>query len=148
MGKIRRVTVLFVVLATLLLAVPASAAECGPVRGVATLQVFDTTTAPFAEGVAVVRFGGEWQVVPITEPSFTSTPGGLVIEQEWSFDEGTVTFQETSNPVDIPGTNLQRFVSPVTVIAGGSGSVTYRGIFDTDAMVAVFRVRGTICIGA
>lgn len=149
MGKLIRLLVAaLVAIAMLVPATAAGAADCGHLRGVARLQVFDSPIGGLiGQGVAVVNFDGNWQFATFDETGFVNTgPGTTDVTHVWHFAEGDAEFVEHSSPVAIPGTNLLRFRSPVDVSPGGNAF--YNGIYNLDTKVGWFTVRGNICVAA
>ncbi len=147
MRKFIRLLIAALVAATMIVpATAATATECGALRGVARLQVFDTPVGGLiGQGSAVVRFGGEWERVTFDETNVVDLGGGSFdVTHVWHFGDGDATFLEHSAPQPIPGTNLLRFRSPVDV--SPSGTALYNGIFDLDTKVAWFTVQGNICV--
>ncbi len=149
MSKLRHILLAATAVAALVGPVGAAGADqCGPVSGVARLQVFDVPSGGLlGRGAAIVNFDGNWQFATFDETAFVVTgPGTADVTLEWQFAEGDATFLEHSAPVDIPGTNLQRFRSPVDV--SPAGNAFYNGIYNRDTLVAWFTVRGSICVSA
>jgi len=137
----RRITVLVLVVAlTLLVTAPVTAAaSCARLTGFATIETDPSTST--ATGSALVVHGGSPAVVP-----FDSALGPTTATQHWFFAAGTVTLLEHAAPVAIPGTTLLTIDSDVEVAAGGTGALTYRGLFDTATNTGAFVVRGRLCI--
>lgn len=150
----RRLTILVLALGMVLLAIPASASDCprrSNLRGEAILDINDTSLGAFGSGSATVVYDGVTQNAVFAETGFTpyggpGSPG--IVTHVWSIGANDpVTFTEYSTPVDLGG-GLFRFDSRVSVTSGGSGAVSYHGIFDANTGIGEFTVSGAICIDA
>jgi hypothetical protein len=141
----RRLTLLFLPLALVAAALPAtvSAAVCPRLVGVAVLHV--DTTSNSGDGTALVRHGGVIQVVEFDSAAMTGPGGELQTTQHWVFDAGTVTLLEHASPHPV-GTRYLTINSPVDVIAGGTGNLHYLGLYDLTTDIAHFAVAGRLCI--
>ena len=145
----RRVPIALVmaILITAVAVIPAAAATCGRMTGLARLQVDDATNT--GVGTAVVVFAGLIQVADFTTSAEPGGPGGtLLVTHTWNLDQGSITMLEVNDSlVPIPGTSLLVFTSTAGVFAGGSGSLALTGLYDDAADVARFAFRGSVCVG-
>jgi len=138
----RRPALIVLTLALAFVVAPvATAAQCPRVSGVAAIQTDPSTST--GVGAAFVFHAGSAEVV-----EFDSALSGSTATQHWFFDAGTVTLSEHAVNVPIPGTTLVTIDSSVDVIAGGSGALAYRGLFDLASSSGAFRVSGRLCIGS
>ena len=142
----RRFVTLLIALALLTLVVPsvAAAASCPKIVGFATLQV--DTQANSGVGTALVKLGGTFEIVSF-DSTATPTSTGLDATQNWYFAAGTVTFLEHASPKPV-GNKFLSIKSPVEVTAGGSGSLSYNGLYDLSTNIATFSLNGRLCIGS
>ena len=150
----RRLTVLLLALAMVLLAVPASASDCprrGHLRGEAVLDINDTTLGDHGSGSATVIYDGVEQSAVFAETDLqeSSGPGSAaLVTHVWTIgDNNPVTFLEYSRPVDL-GDGFFQFDSRVKIIDGGVGAISYHGIFNSNTGIGEFTVSGSLCIDA
>jgi hypothetical protein len=139
----RRIVV--VVLLAAFMVVPAanlSASTCPDVSGSAKLDTQSTL------GSAKLIYDGNKIKVDFVETSFTPTgPNTADVTFDWYFPGGTVTLIEHSTTTPINGP-LVAFDSTIEIVAGGSGSWTWVGVFNAANGKARFDLEGSLCIGS